>query len=174
MPLIIRKQLLAINNCLLNYGKYIDAFKQNFMTSYSLIRVSLRENVESIEIISKEEIEEDEKRKKEEIKVLGLLSFFILNENSITPTNPPSKNEKKGGDSFPNYLNELNSIEDKVKAECAKVYIGEYAKLINNPAKIPPSIAPFIQNFKTEMDNFRIKCIRDLRTYVINSYFNFI
>ncbi len=92
---------------------------------------------------------------------------MILGENSLgIAVAQTGKNDKKGGDNFPNYTNELNSIEEKIKGECAKVYTGEYVKLLNTPNKLPPSLVPFITNFKTEMENFRMKCVRDLRTYV--------
>ena len=143
--------------------KYIDAFKPTLLTYYTINRINLTENLESVEISSKEDMEEDERRKKQEIKNLGLLSNFLLENSNANAAN--AKNDKKG-ESFPNFVIELSSIEDKVKAECSKIYTGEYAKLINNPGKIPLSFIPFLQNIKDEMENFRIKCIRDLRTFV--------
>ena len=143
----MRKQIIAINNCSYNYGKYIDAFKQTFV--YNDKRITLKETIESIDILGKEEIEEDSNRKVFELTFLGLLS-----KNLNT-----------------SFSQELNSIDDSVKVECSKIYVGQTAALINNPDKIPLSFIPFIQKLKHEMEIFRLKCIRDLRTYVFYDLF---
>ena len=54
LPLNVRKQLQKINNCVWNYGKYIEAFKQNVLDTYQLSRVIMKENIESNEIIQKD------------------------------------------------------------------------------------------------------------------------
>lgn len=151
-----RKLLLAINNCVYNYGKYLEAFKQSFV--YELKRIKLDELSEVLDITAKDELEEDEKLKIIELENLGLLAKFI--------TAVPVKGAKDK-DNISSFNAEMNSITDKVKQECQKIYIGEYAKLINNPDKMNPSLVPFIAKLKTDMENFRLKCIRDLRTYVI-------
>jgi golgin subfamily A member 4 len=166
LPLEIRSQILSINNCVFSYGKYIEAFKPTLSTTYSLLRVSLKENSDNIEIFNcpKDEIEEDEKRKHNELLNLGYLSKFIIEGSGSNSA--PSKDKKNVNESGPNFIHELNSIEEKVKVECAKIYTGEFAKVINNPMKIPETLIPFLQNVKVEMENFRLKCVRDLRTYV--------
>ena len=141
-PSEIRKQIIAINTCCYNYGKYIDAFKSTFV--YNEKRITLKENTENIEITAKEDLEEDSKRKLFELSFLGLLT---KNLNS-------------------SFSQELISIDDNVKAECIKIYVGQTASLINNPDKIPVSIVPFLQKLKQDMEIFRLKCIRDLRSYV--------
>jgi hypothetical protein len=148
---------LKINNCLYSYGKYLDSFKPNF--TYSVSRISLREKDEIIDITAKDELEEDDKRKHNELSNLGLLYKLI--------TNPVTNDKNKDKDKFPSFINEINSIDDKVKQECIKIYTGEFAKIINNPEKMPNSLVVFIQNVKSDMENFRLKSIRDLRTYVI-------
>ena len=148
---------MTINNCVYNYGRYIDAFKTGMV--YNLSRISLKELNEVIEITAKDELEEDEKEKINEIDNLGLLSKTL---NNIVPN-------VKGGKEKDNNLtfqNELSTITDKVKLECQKLYTGDFAKIINNNEKINPTLIPFIQKLKTEMENFRLKSIRDLRTYV--------
>jgi len=137
-PSEIRKQIIAINNCCYNYGKYIDAFKSTFV--FIDKRITLKENTETIDITSKEDLEEDSKRKVFELSFLGLLS---KNFNS-------------------SFSQELSSIDDRVKAECIKIYVGQTASLINNPDKMPVSIVPFLQKLKQDMEIFRIKCVRDL------------
>lgn len=160
MPLEIRKIILAINNCIFNYGKYISAFKQEL--NYNLIRINLNELSESTEIQQKEEFEEDEKRKIEELENLGYLSKFL----NIAPNQDNKNSKDKDKETIISFIAELNGIDEKVKQDCAKIYLGEYLKLINNPEKIPVSLNNFLINLKFEMESFRHKCVRDLRTYV--------
>ena len=154
-----------INNCIFNYGKYISAFNPEL--HYSLIRINLDELTDNIEFNTKEELDEDEKRKYEELESLGYLSKFLNNPTLIIDGQKGSgKDKDKDKDSSITFMAELNGIDDKVKSECAKIYTGDYAKLINNPDKIPTSLNNFLTNLKFEMEGFRLKCVRDLRTYV--------
>ena len=148
MPLEIRKIILAINNCIFNYGKYISAFKQEL--NYNLIRINLNELSESTELQQKEEFEEDEKRKIEELENLGYLSKFL----NITPSQDNKNSKDK--EIIISFIAELNGIDEKVKQDCAK---------------IPVSLNNFLINLKFEMESFRHKCVRDLRTYVISNFF---
>lgn len=120
----------------------------------------MNELSETCEITTKEEIDEDDKRKQEELENLGYLTKFLSQPAQ------DSKNPKEKESSPISFVAELNGIDEKVKVECARIYIGEYSKLINNPEKIPPSLYNFLQNLKLEMESFRLKCVRDLRTYV--------
>ncbi len=156
MHIDIRKLLMTINNCVLNYGRYIEAFKSAFISNYVLARLNMRDNSDTIELIGKEEMDADENSKTSEISNLGYLATFLQESTQI-----------KSKDNSPNINTEIAVIEDKVKAECAKIYTGEFAKIINTPNKLPPCLVVFIQNLKAEMENFRLKCVRDLRTFVI-------
>jgi hypothetical protein len=157
----MRRLLLAINNCVFHYGKYINAFKPNITQGgYVLTRVNFKEFLDSCEILAKDDLEEDERRKLDEISHLGLLSKFYITGTDKNKPKEPNKDKE------PNFSNEVNSVDEKIKSECIKVYTGEYVKLLNNPDKIPQSLIPFIQGIKTEMENLRLKCVRDLRTYV--------
>ena len=122
LPLNIRKQLQKINTCVWNYGKYIEAFKQNVLDTYQLSRVIMRENIESHEITEKEDIDLDEKLKNEELLPLGMLGKILLEGNPQTSNDPKKKGGQSGGE--PNYNNEIGTIDDKVKTECAKLYVG--------------------------------------------------
>ena len=84
LPLNIRKQLQKINTCVWNYGKYIEAFKQNVLDTYQLSRVIMRENIENHEITEKEDIDLDEKLKNEELLSLGMLGKILLEGNPQT------------------------------------------------------------------------------------------
>lgn len=99
----------------------------------------------------------------EELENLGYLSKFL---NGQVFSDSKNTKEKDKEFSILSFLTELNGIDDKVKLECAKIYVGEFVKLINNSDKIPISLNQFLQNLKLEMEAFRLKCVRDLRTYV--------
>lgn len=163
MPQEIKKIIIAINNCVFNYGKYISAFKPEL--NYNLIRININELSDTIELLTKEDNDEDEKRKLEEIENLGYLSKFLTVPVPVDP-----KNTKEKEPSVISFISELNGIDEKVKSECSKIYVGDYLKLINNPEKIPVSLNLFLQNLKFEMESFRLKCVRDLRTYVNKTF----
>jgi hypothetical protein len=125
----------------------------------------LKEFSETLDLTAKDELEEDEKNKIIELNNLGLLAKVMTGTALVVGNNNPKANVKKDESQF-TFLNELNTIDEKVKQECQKVYTGEYSKIINNPDKMTPSLVPFLQKLKQDMENFRLKCIRDLRTYV--------
>ena len=161
LPLNIRKLLQKINTCIFYYGKYISAFKDSLLNSYKLNRVIMRENIEDFSITEKEDLDLDEKLKKEELKSLGFLSKSILEPNS---------EDKKGNKEEPNFSNEINSIDEKIKSECAKIYIGNYSKYLNPQEKMPDSLIPFLEEIKRDMEIMRLKNIKDLRSICQNLY----
>lgn len=143
--------------------------------NYSLIRITLDEITDNIELNTKEELDEDEKRKSDELENLGYLSKFLINPTIVVDGKTGSgKDKDKDKDSTITFMAELNGIDEKVRTECAKIYIGDYAKLINNTDKIPTSLNNFLTNLKSEMEGFRLKCVRDLRTYVKFLFFVFL
>jgi hypothetical protein len=128
----------------------------------------LKENIETLDIIGKDELEEDEKNKLAELSHLGLLAKVMAGTAlPMTSTNTTTKPNVKKDESAATFLTELNTIDEKVKLECQKIYTGEYNKIINNPDKITPTLVHFLQSLKQDMENFRLKCIRELRTFVI-------
>ncbi len=129
-----------------------------------MIRININELSDTIELVTKEENDDDEKRKQEEIENLGYLSKFLSIPVTIDNKNTKEKDKEPGVISF---ISDLNGIDEKVKLECSKIYLGEFAKLIINSEKIPASLSLFLQNLNTDMESFRLKCVRDLRTYVI-------
>ena len=161
LPLNIRKLLQKINTCIYNYGKYISAFKESLLNSYKLNRVIMRENIEDSAITEKEDIDLDEKLKKEELLSLGFLSKSILE---------PSSDDKKGNKEEPSFNYEINSIDEKIKSECAKLYTGNYAKYLNPTEKIPDSLIPFLEEIKRDMEIMRLKNVKDLRTICQDLY----
>jgi hypothetical protein len=167
LPIKIRKQLQKINTCVWNYGKYISAFKDSLVNSYQLSRVIMKENTEDITITEKEDIDADEALKKEEILSLGFLAKSILD-----PSSNPTQDKKKGGAAVgePSYNSEIASIDDKLKSECAKIYVGNYAKFLNPQEKLPDSLVPFLEDIKREMEIMRLKCVKDLRSFCQNLY----
>ena len=167
LPLKIRKQLQKINICVWNYGKYINAFKESLLNSYQLKRVIMKENVEDISITEKEDIDADEELKKEELSALGFLAKLIL-----APVDPNAAKDKKKGPQGgePNFTLEISSVDDKLKEECAKIYVGNYAKYINPQEKLPDSLVSFLGEVKREMEIMRLKCVKDLRKFCQNLY----
>ena len=168
LPLNIRKQLQKINTCVWNYGKYINAFKDTLLNSYQLNRVLMKENKEDCTITEKEDIDADEILKKEELLGLGFLAKSILDPNAAASGDKKGKSAGPGGE--PNYNNEISSIDEKVKAECAKIYVGNYAKYLNTTEKIPDSLIPFLEDLKREMEIMRLRAVKDLRTFCQNLY----
>ena len=167
LPLKIRKQLQKINTCVWNYGKYINAFKESLLNSYQLTRVIMKENTEDITILEKEDIDADEALKKEEILSLGFLAKSIL-DPSTNVIQDKKKSASQGNE--PNYNNEIGAIDDKLKSECAKIYVGNYAKFLNPQEKLPDSLIPFLEEIKREMEIMRLRCVKDLRTFCQNLY----
>ena len=98
------------------------------MTNYKSRRVNMKENVNYTENTSKEEIELDEKRKQNELLNLGYIGKLYLNLrlnddiSKITSSN--NKNVNKEKENTLNFITELNSVDDKVKQECIKIYTG--------------------------------------------------
>jgi hypothetical protein len=167
LPLKIRKKLQRINTCVWLYGKYISAFKESLLNSYQLSRVLMKENTEDITITEKEDIDADEALKKEELLALGFLAKSILD-----PCLNVNQDKKKGGGQGgePSYNNEIASIDDKLRSECAKIYVGNYAKFLNPQEKLPDSLVPFLEDIKREMEIMRLRCVKDLRTFCQNLY----
>ena len=166
LPIKIRKKLQRINTCVWNYGKYISAFKESLLNSYQISRVIMKENTEDVTITEKEDIEADEALKNDELLSLGFLAKSILDPNSNV-----AQDKKKGvGGNEPSYNNEIASIDDKIRSECAKIYVGNYAKYLNPQEKLPDSLVSFLEEIKREMEIMRLKCIKDLRTFCQNLY----
>ena len=167
LPIKIRKKLQRINTCVWHYGKYISAFKESLLNSYQLSRVLMKENTEDIAITEKEDIDADEALKNDEILSLGFLAKSILDPNSVNV----AQDKKKGViGNEPSYNSEIASIDDKIRSECAKIYVGNYAKYLNPQEKVPDSLIPFLEEIKREMEIMRLKCVKDLRTFCQNLY----
>ena len=66
----------------MNYGKYINAFKDTLLNSYQLNRVLMKEDKEDFTITEKKDFDVDEILKKEELLGLGFLAQAILDPNS--------------------------------------------------------------------------------------------
>lgn len=167
LPITVRKLLSRINTCVFYYGKYIEAFKPTTLSYYSLSRVIMKEDVEGSEIVNKEDIDYDEKLKADEINSLGFLAKAYT--EGTPQTNQKGGNKSVNGNE-PLFNNEINSIDDKVKVECAKIYVGNFAKYLNPQEKIPDSLIPFLASVKNEMEIMRLKCVRELRTFCQSLY----
>lgn len=160
MPVKIRKSLLTLNNCIYFFGRYLEAFKPGF--TYSLTRVTSTEDNE-IPDLSKEEILKDPAYIEEELTKLG-----VLFTSQSTPV-ADNKNVKKDL-AFLTLVSELNSLDEKVRTVCAKVYVGEHAKLLANNEKMPNSLSQYLQSTKEELLNFKMNNTRVLRTISQNLF----
>ena len=169
LPLNVRKQLQKINTCVWNYGKYINAFKETLLNSYQLNRVLMKENIEDVSIVEKEDLDADEQLKKDELLGLGFLAKSYLDPNSSAGT-ADKKGKVTNASGEPSYGAEIDSIDEKVKTECAKLYTGNYAKFLNATEKIPDSLVAFLDDLKREMEIMRLRCVKDLRTFCQNLY----
>ena len=167
LPIKVRKLLSRINTCVFYYGKYIDAFKPTLLSSYALTRVIMKENIESSEIVNKEDIDADEVLKNEELTSLGFLAKSYADPSQAASN---AKGAQKGATGEPLFNSEISSIDERVKAECAKIYVGNFAKYLNPQEKIPDSLIPFILSVKSEMELMRLKCVRELRTFCQSLY----
>ena len=166
LPIKIRKKLQRINTCVWHYGKYISAFKESLLNLYQLSRVLMKENTEDVTITEKEDLDADEALKNDEILSLGFLAKSILDPNA----NPVQDKKKGATGNEPSYNSEIASIDDKIRSECAKIYVGNYAKYLNPQEKLPDSLIPFLEDIKREMEIMRLKCVKDLRTFCQNLY----
>ena len=126
----------------------------------------MKENTEDVTITEKEDIDADEALKNEEISSLGFLAKSILDPNA----NNPSDKKKGTTGNEPCYNSEIANIDDKIRSECAKIYVGNYAKYLNPQEKLPDSLIPFLEDIKREMEIMRLRCIKDLRTFCQNLY----
>ena len=84
--------------------------------------------------------------------------------------NNPSDKKKGATGNEPSYNSEIANIDDKIRSECAKIYVGNYAKYLNPQEKLPDSLIPFLEDIKREMEIMRLRCIKDLRTFCQNLY----
>ena len=167
LPIKVRKLLSRINTCVFYYGKYIDAFKPTLLSSYALTRVIMKENIESSEIVNKEDIDADEVLKNEELTSLGFLAKSYADPSQAASN---AKGAQKGATGEPLFNSEISSVDERVKAECAKIYVGNFAKYLNPQEKIPDSLIPFLLSVKSEMELMRLKCVRELRTFCQSLY----
>ena len=169
LPIQIRKELSKINSCVFNYGKYINAFKEIITNGYTLKRVIMKEDRESAEIVDQEDIKADEELRKQEILCLGFLGKVII-ESDDSGNAGAAKGGKKSvnptSGAGTSYEEEINGIDEVAKAECAKIYTGNYAKYLNATEKIPDNLVDFLKDIKLEMELLRLNCVRELRTYV--------
>ena len=136
----VRRLISKLNNCIYFYGSYLEAFIEGF--SYELKRVKEDEVAQEIEI--EQVTKEEEIKIEQEQTALG----FIVDSNG-------SK-----------YQKEILLIEDRLKSECSKIYVGEHSKLLDPQLKMPKSLFVFLEKLKKDMATFRIKSIKDLKQLV--------
>ena len=89
-------------------------------------------------------MENDELRINEELESLGILTKDLRENKNIIET--------------------METIKEKARIECAKIYVGpDLSKLIANSEKMPVSLIQSISDFIIEIDKLRIFTIRELK-----------
>ena len=88
----------------------------------------------------------DDKRKEEELEVLGSIGF---------------KNAKEP---YMKLNDAIKQIDSKCKEMCQKLYTGENAKWLVGADKVPEYLTAFLDQMKRQAEGFRIAQVRQLRT----------
>lgn len=88
----------------------------------------------------------DDKRKEEELEVLGSIGF---------------KNAKEP---YMKLNDAIKQIDSKCKEMCQKLYTGENAKWLVGVDKVPEYLTVFLEQMKRQAEGFRIAQVRQLRT----------
>jgi hypothetical protein len=130
---------MTFRACCFFYGRYLDAYKEESPIEEH-VRVTYDETIFKIPLEEGED-ELDEERKEDELKPLGRL--FYRGE------------EVK-------FVQKVSEMESAVKENTAKLYTGEYSKLLGAD-KLTDVLREFLKNLTTEMNEFRIESIRQLR-----------
>lgn len=138
----IRITLVSAIRCIQHYAVHMNGFVAEPRV---LPRVSYLEDQESVDL-TEEEQSSDERRKDEELEVLGPIGF---------------KNAKEPYLKFPE---SIAKIDQTCKDLCTKLYTGENAKYLVGNDKIPEYLSLFLDHMKKQAEEFKINCVRELRT----------
>eukprot|EP01022_Parablepharisma_sp_SALTPOND_P020323 TRINITY_DN366_c0_g1_i1.p2 TRINITY_DN366_c0_g1~~TRINITY_DN366_c0_g1_i1.p2 ORF type:complete len:1259 (+),score=293.33 TRINITY_DN366_c0_g1_i1:32345-36121(+) len=152
LSLDIRKTLIALRNCIVKYAEYLGAFKEGF-TPDPLPRITSNESKEGIEL-SEEEQKVDAEAKLEEIRALGTIGYQAGTAKDVV------------------FVTALEGIENNIKEAARKLYQGDNAQYLQGPDKIPEYLENYLKATHGQADEFKIGCIRALRTSVFLSYKN--
>lgn len=135
----LRFKLMSLRSCCYFYGIYLDAFKDDSPVE-ELRRVSYDETKVDLEL-GAEEMTEDDSRKIKELEIMGKMYY-------------------RGKDI--KYLKKIEEMEKAVVSESAKLYTGKYAKFIEG-AGLTKVLKDFVVSLRSEMEEFRLSAIRELR-----------
>lgn len=137
--LTVRQQLMTFRACSYFYGQYLEAFIEETPLEVHP-RVSYDESIFRV-LLEEGEDPDDDERQENELKPLQRLYY-------------------RGDDV--KFNQKISEMENAIKDETAKLYTGEYSKLLG-PDKLTDVLRDFLENLKQEMVDFRIESIRQLR-----------
>ena len=139
---------MSLVRMMMHYGKHLGGFKPvegqpDFPKD--LARISYLEKQQSIEL-QESELDIDAERERDELEHLGSIGF---------------KNSKEEYLKFPEAI---SKIDQTCKELVTKLYTGENAKYLVGDQKIPEYLRIFLLNMHRQVADFKITCVRMLRT----------
>jgi len=140
LSLAVRKNLMALRSCIVRYANHIDAIKKDCPVE-AMPRITFLEERLGIALTSKE-TDEDNKRKEEELELLGPLYY--------------QKDAKK-------FTEWILDIENNIKLEAQKLYTDKNAKFLTGTDKIPDYLRTYLDGTRRQMEEFRNSSCRTLR-----------
>ena len=142
LTLKIREKLIQLFRSITHYGRHLDGFIGN---PPEIPRVTYLEDHSSSELTDAE-LKIDDRRRDEEIEVLGSIGF---------------KNAKVAYLKFPEAIVQIGK---QTRELCQKLYQGENAHYLEGPEKIPGYLSTFLQKMDRQAADFRISQVRRLRS----------
>ena len=144
----IRINLVSLVRMMIHYGKHLGGFKQEGASAgypEDLPRISYRESQEGVEL-QESEVEIDQTRMADELEHLGPIGFKNSNEEYMK---------------FPDAI---MGIDQTCRDLVTKLYTGDNAKHLVGDQKIPEYLSLFLANMHRQVEEFKINCVRQLRT----------
>ena len=138
--------MIQFLRCGVHYGKYLDGLSKE---PVELPKITLREDKEKLELTEEEE-EGYEIRAKGELVPLGIIGTFA------------SAAEGKG------FKSKVDDIKKIAIETTQSAYQGDDAKWLVGNDKIPEFLSKYLEKANKEAENFRINCVRYLRTTCID------
>lgn len=131
--------------CIVQYGKYLKAFREGEDVLRELKQIP---DISLVERQEKLEITEEEKKTLEERKERELLHLSTIGT------------DQENGKTFSTNVEKLNSMAIE---HCQKLYVGEDSKWLVGEKKIPEYLDIYLKGVSQQSEEFRIQSVRYLR-----------
>lgn len=141
----IRKIQICIMRCIVQYGKYLKAFREGENVLRELKQIP---DISLVERQEKLEITEEEKKTLEDRKERELLHLSTIGT------------DQENGKTFSTNVEKLNSMAIE---HCQKLYTGDDAKWLVGEKKIPEYLDIYLKGVNQQSEEFRIQSVRYLR-----------